>query len=66
MSRWTDLLKGAAARNGGRADWPLDAVPAARDLAPGMIVGEQYLIEAVLGEGGFGRVFRCANWQGSR
>jgi serine/threonine protein kinase len=64
MSRWTDLLKAAAARNGGRVDWPLDAVPAARDLAPGMIVGEQYLIEAVLGEGGFGRVFRCANWQG--
>ena len=35
-----------------------------RVLEPGMVLGEAYRIHSVVGEGGFGRVFQCTNWQG--
>lgn len=35
-----------------------------RDIVPGTLLGDTYRVEAVLGEGAFGRVLRCVNGRG--
>lgn len=62
---WFDFLKSITATR--RREPPPPSRGSGRDdddLQPGMVLGGEFRIEAILGEGGFGRVFHCSTWQG--